>query len=85
MAVRGSGKAPPHPCEFDRALEDVLGPAHGPKPEARSNCSPEAPEERDYPLPPAPRQKYFLCNGHLRDLFEAMSRVEPLDTPTPPA
>ncbi|MCI4326845.1 MAG: hypothetical protein L3K16_04320 [Thermoplasmata archaeon] len=36
-------------------------------------CSPEPPELRSYPVSPSGGAPYTLCNGHLRDVFEAVA------------
>lgn len=63
-----------HPCEFDRAYAELVAPTatHGrglPRP-----CSELGTEERSFPVSSTQRP-YFLCNGHLRDLFEALDSV----------
>lgn len=68
-----------HPCEFERAyVELVMRQETGARPAVRL-CSDTATEERIFPASPSGRS-YFLCNGHLRDLFEALDRVRPKDT-----
>jgi|GEM_PF-6978223 len=63
---------PAKTCEFTRAVGELLGPVVGAPP--RSACSPEPPEVRDYPPPRPGSPRYQLCNGHLRDLYEALER-----------
>lgn len=62
-------------CEFNRAFRELVGiPPTGPEP-PMTPCSPETPEARDYPAPPAGAGKFVLCNGHLSDLFDARNRA----------
>lgn len=62
---------PTGPCEVERALEDIEAggaiPRVGP-------CSGDPPEERSFPPSPAGETPYYLCNAHLRDVFDALDR-----------
>jgi hypothetical protein len=60
------------PCEIERALIDIE--AGAPKPRT-GPCSADPPEERLFPPAPAGETPYFLCNAHLRDVFEALDRA----------
>ena len=64
-------------CEFDRAYHELIGASRPEAGGAASPCSPETPEVRDYPAPRTGAAPYVLCNGHLRDLFDAQSRLAP--------
>ena len=77
-------RAPPRQCEIDRAFRELIGRPWLPAPGAGSDCSPDPPESRDYPLSPHNGAKFALCNGHLRDLFEALGHL-PRAPATPPA
>jgi hypothetical protein len=69
-----SGQPPPHACEFERAYSELLeagGP--GTRPAARP-CSGLGSEVRAFPVSPS-GHPYFLCNGHLRDLFEGLEHL----------
>jgi hypothetical protein len=69
------GGRPVRPCEFERAYADLLAPRTA-RPRARAvPCSPESPEERGFPEPPAGARNYSLCNGHLRDLFTGLEEL----------
>lgn len=69
----------PRPCEFHRAYLDLASSPGAP--EATSRCSPESPEPRDFPAPPVGTRPYVLCNGHLRDLYDALDRVRQTAAP----
>lgn len=65
-------------CEVDRAFLELLARPRSDTAEASSRCSAEPPEPREYPASPFPGRVYVLCNGHLRDLFEELARVQGL-------
>ncbi len=64
-------------CEADRAYRDLIGHLSSETRGGVTICSPEPPEARDFPEPPAGSPKYVLCNGHLRDLFDEQARASP--------
>ena len=69
------------PCDVVRAFHELLGrPWPGPRGDA-AGCSPDSPELRDFPAPKRSGENYALCNGHLRDLFDAIAA--PPNTPAP--
>lgn len=69
------GGARMHPCEFERAYAELVKQREpGVRPAMRS-CSDTGSDERSFPVSPSGKP-YFLCNGHLRDLFEALDRVQ---------
>jgi hypothetical protein len=70
------------PCDVDRAIRELTGHPRATDAPGTHECSPEPPELRSYPVPPAGGVAYTLCNGHLRDVFEA---VAPPRHPTAPA
>lgn len=67
------GKAA-RPCEFARAYSELVASRETGAPPPVRSCSELGPEERPYPPSPTGRP-YSLCNGHLRDLFEALERA----------
>lgn len=67
-----ASRAPRPACDYERAYRELVGGS--PVPPARP-CSPEVPEPRAYPAPPAGSTGYALCNGHLSDLFDARERA----------
>jgi hypothetical protein len=62
-------------CEADRAYRELIGHPPNETVGGSTLCSPEPPEPRDYPPPPAGSPKFVLCNGHLRDLFAELARL----------
>ena len=77
MSEIRSGRPAKPVCEVDRAYRELLGRDRADTAGASSTCSPETPEARDYPSPRAGEPNYFLCNGHLRDLFDELGHAAP--------
>ena len=69
-----AGRAGRPSCEYDRAYKELVSTLEPLAQRSPTPCSPEVPEVRDYPPPPAGRPSYVLCNGHLSDLFTARER-----------
>jgi hypothetical protein len=59
-------------CEIDRAFRELIGRPWVEAAGSGFGCSPDSPEARDFPVSPGGGPKYGLCNGHLRDIFEAL-------------
>jgi hypothetical protein len=70
-------------CESERAFLELVGEVT--ESSERGACSPEAAESRAYPPPIDGGRPYFLCNGHLRDLFDARDRHGALHKAIAPA
>jgi len=68
------GGRPSRPCEFERAYAELVKPRLKGARAPIGICSESGPEERAFPVSPTGRL-YSLCNGHLRDLFEALDQV----------
>jgi len=68
------GGRPVHPCEFERAYIELVKPRERGARAPIGACSESGAEERSFPVSPGGKP-YFLCNGHLRDLFEALDNV----------
>jgi hypothetical protein len=66
-----NGGRPTGPCEIQRALTDIEAGTTTPR---VGPCSADPPEERSFPPAPAGETPYYLCNAHLRDVFEALDR-----------
>lgn len=62
------------PCEFERAYQELVQPRERGTRAPVGRCSDSGAEERLFPSSPAGRP-YYLCNGHLRDLFDALDNV----------
>jgi hypothetical protein len=78
-----SARRPRAVCEVDRAFWELFGHARAGTTGGSGVCSPEAPEPRDFPAPPAGGTKYTLCNGHLRDVFEEQAHIRTPAVPPP--
>jgi hypothetical protein len=72
MSFAPPGPPPRRACEIDRAFRELLGRPWIGRGDPTSGCSPEPPEVRSFPAPLPAGDGYALCNGHLRDLFEAL-------------
>ncbi|MGB6501181.1 MAG: hypothetical protein WBG19_07270 [Thermoplasmata archaeon] len=72
-------------CEVQRAYRDLIGRAPAETHGGANPCSPEAPELRSFPVAPTGGAEYTLCNGHLRDLFDELSRLPSHSAPVVPA
>jgi len=70
-----ANRAPRPVCEIDRAYRELIGRPRSESTGTSNPCSPEPPEVRDYPASLLQGRNYFLCNGHLRDLFDELGRT----------
>jgi hypothetical protein len=68
-------------CEVARAFQELFGRPWPGTESGAAGCSPDVPERRDFPAPTRSGENYALCNGHLRDVFEAIA----LNAPAAPA
>lgn len=75
MSFAPTGQPLPRPCEVARAFQELLGRSWPGPGDVVAGCSPEPPEIRDFPIPKRPGGNYVLCNGHLRDVLDAIGRA----------
>ena len=75
------GRRNHHACEFERAYAELVQPHERGARSPIGLCSDAGAEERSFP--PSPSGKpYFLCNGHLRDLFDELGQIRASETRT---
>ena len=76
MSYAPPPRAESRPCEVERAFRELIGKPWPGLAAGAAGCSPEPPETRTFPSPLSPGQFYSLCNGHLRDLLDAIGRAK---------